>query len=207
MNKIAEATSDTSFPTVQPTTGFTEVGNGRELAVDGACRVPAGVQRVAGFLRRVFVLEACIDVANEIYHRISQHLSLLNTQKKKKKKKKKKGKHTIIVIIAHDHLLDLPKLAHLAPKVLVESVKVVLQLARVHLVLWVVGRVLVQVWEEDSLAVGGLDMFSRAAVSVAAGADLVVEGTVYFVGFSTENAREIVGHCGDCEVVVGRTRC
>jgi hypothetical protein len=42
---------------------------------------------------------------------------------------------------------------------------------------------------------------------VAAGADLVVEGTVYFVGFGAEDAGEVVGHCGGCEVVVGRTRC
>lgn len=82
----------------------------------------------------------------------------------------------------------------------------VLQLTRVHLILWVVGRVLVQVWEEDGLAVGGLDVFSRAAVSVAAGADLVVEGTVYFVGFGAEDAGEVVGHCDGSEVV-GRRIC
>ena len=199
MNKIAEATSDTSFPTVQPTTGFAEIGYGRELAVDGTCCVPARVKRVAGFLRRVFILETCIDVANEIYHRLSQHIPPLNTQQKE-------GKHTVIVIITHDHLLNLPELAHLAPEVFVESVKVILQLTRVHLVLWVVGRVLIQVWEEDGLTVGGLDVFSRAAVSVAAGADLVVERTVYFVGFGAKYASEVVGHCGGCEVVVGRRR-
>ncbi len=82
----------------------------------------------------------------------------------------------------------------------------VLQLTRVHLVLWVVGRVLIQVWEENGLAVGGLDMFSRAAVPVAAGADLVVEGTVYFIGFGAEDAGEVVGHCGGSTVVVERTR-
>jgi hypothetical protein len=133
-------------------------------------------------------------------HQISQHLSILNTQEKE-------GKHTIIVIITDDHLLNLPKLAHLAPEVLVESVKVVLQLTRVHLVLWVVGRVLIQVWEEDGLAVGGLDVFSRAAVPVAARADLVVEGTVYFVGFGTEDTGKVVRHCGGFEVVVRRRRC
>jgi hypothetical protein len=84
---------------------------------------------------------------------------------------------------------------------------VVLQLTRVHLVLWVVGWVLIQVWEEDGLAVGGLDVFSRAAVPVAARADLVVEGTVYFVGFGTEDTSEVVRHCGGCEVVVGRRIC
>lgn len=36
---------------------------------------------------------------------------------------------------------------------------------------------MVEIREEDSLTVGGLDVFSRASVTVTAGADLVVEGT------------------------------
>ncbi len=66
----------------------------------------------------------------------------------------------LIIIITNDDLLNLPKLAHLAPEVLVEGVEVVLQLARIHLVLRVVGWVLVQVREQDRLAVGWLDMLS-----------------------------------------------
>lgn len=72
----------------------------------------------------------------------------------------------------------------------------VLQLAGVHLVLRVVGRVLIHVRHEDSLRVGGLDMFARAAVAVSACADLVVEGAVDLVLLGTENRREVVGHCG-----------
>ena len=67
MDEIAEAASNASFPTVQPTTGFAEIGDGRELAVDGASCIPARVQRVAGFLRAVFVLEARVDVADQIW--------------------------------------------------------------------------------------------------------------------------------------------
>lgn len=70
----------------------------------------------------------------------------------------------------------------------------VLELHRVHLDLWVVRRVLVQVWEEDRLAVGGLDVFSTAAVAVTAGADLVIETAVNFVGFGTEDGGEVVRH-------------
>jgi hypothetical protein len=66
----------------------------------------------------------------------------------------------LIIIITNDDLLNLPKLAHLAPEVLVEGVEVVLQLARIHLVLRVVGWVLVQVREQDRLAVGWLDVLS-----------------------------------------------
>jgi len=107
----------------------------------------------------VFVLEARVDVSNEV----------------------------VVVIIAHNDLLNLAKLAHLAPEILIESIEVVLQLAGVHLVLGVVGGVLVQVREQDRLAVGWLDVLSRTAVSVSASADLVVKGTVYFVGFGAED--------------------
>lgn len=85
---------------------------------------------------------------------------------------------TIIIIITNHHLLHLPVLAHLAPEILVEGVEVVLQLARVHLVLGVVGRVLVQVGQQNRLRVRGLDMLARTAVAVPAGADFVVEGAV-----------------------------
>lgn len=54
----------------------------------------------------------------------------------------------------------------------------VLQLTGVHLVFGVVGRVLVEVREEDGLRVGGFDMFPRTTVAVAAGTDFVVKRAV-----------------------------
>ena len=66
----------------------------------------------------------------------------------------KRGRElTIIIIITHNHLLDLAELAHFAPEVLVKGIEVVLQLASVHLVLRVVRWVLVEVWEQNCLAV------------------------------------------------------
>ena len=50
---------------------------------------------------------------------------------------------TIVVVITNNYFLDQAVLAHLAPEVLVESVKMVLKLAWVHLVLGVEGRILV----------------------------------------------------------------
>lgn len=87
-------------------------------------------------------------------------------------------KRTIVIVVAYHNLLDLAVLAHLAPEILVEGVEVVLQLARVHLVLGVVGWVLVQVRQQDRLRVRRLDVFSGAPVAVAARPDFVVEGTV-----------------------------
>ena len=81
--------------------------------------------------------------------------------------------HTVIVVVAYHELFHLAVLAQLAPDVLVEGIEVVLELVRVHAVLGVVGGVLVEVRHEDGLAVGGLDVFARAAVAVAAGADFL----------------------------------
>ena len=54
---------------------------------------------------------------------------------------------TIIVIVTNYHFLNLPKLAHLTPKVLIKRIKVILQLTRIHFVFGIIGRVLVKVWE------------------------------------------------------------
>lgn len=52
---------------------------------------------------------------------------------------------TIIIIIAYYQLLQLSVLAHFTPDVLIKCIEVILQLARIHLVLRIVGRVLVHV--------------------------------------------------------------
>jgi hypothetical protein len=66
MNEIAETASHTALSTVQSTAGFAKISDRRELAVYGSCGVPARVQCVACFLRAVFVLEARVDIADEI---------------------------------------------------------------------------------------------------------------------------------------------
>lgn len=124
---------------------------------------------------------------------------------------------TIVVIVAYNHLLELAIFAHLAPEILVERVKVVLQLARIHLVLGVVRRILVEVRKEDGLRVGRLDMFARTPIAVTACSDFVVERTVdlyhlsvqstarecdatYLVLLGSEDGREIIGHSdGRCK--------
>lgn len=81
----------------------------------------------------------------------------------------------------------------------------VLELRSIHARFVVVCRVLVEIGEQDGLGVGGFDVFARAAVAVAAGADFVVEAAVDFVLFGAEDGGEVVGHvsrwvCG-CIVV------
>jgi hypothetical protein len=67
VDEVAEAAADAALAAIKATAGFAEVGDGGEFAVDGAAGVPARVQRVAGFLRVFFVLEAHVDVADEIW--------------------------------------------------------------------------------------------------------------------------------------------
>lgn len=110
-----------------------------------------------------------------------------------------KRKLTIIVVVTHHYLLDLAVLAHLTPDVLVEGIKVVLDLARVHLVLGVERRVLVEIGHEDRLRVRRLDMLARASVPVATGADLVVEGAVDLILLGAEDGGEVVRH--DCSAL------
>lgn len=85
------------------------------------------------------------------------------------------GLRTIVIVIAHDNLFRLSIFAHLAPEVFVEGIKVILQLRGVHLIFGVIGGVLVEVGEENGLRVRGLDVFSRAAITVATGSNLVVK--------------------------------
>lgn len=66
MDEVAEAATNAALAGVEATASLSEVGNGAELAVDGATGVPAGIQLVACFLRRVFVFETGVDVADQV---------------------------------------------------------------------------------------------------------------------------------------------
>lgn len=168
MNEIAKSTSHTPFTAIQPTTRFSEVRHRTQFAIDRPRCIPPRIQRIACRLRRVLVLEPRVHVSNQV----------------------------VVVIVAYYYLLNLAVLAHLAPKVLVEGVEVVLQLRGVHAGFIVVGRVLVEVRQEDGLGVGGLHVFARAAVTVAAGADFVVERAIDLVLLCAEDGGEVVGHGG-----------
>jgi hypothetical protein len=66
MYEIAEAAADAALAGVQAAARFSEIGDGRQFAVDGAAGVPARVEGVACLLRVFFVFEAYVNVANEI---------------------------------------------------------------------------------------------------------------------------------------------
>lgn len=104
MDEVAESAAHTSLATIESAASLAEVRHGTELGVDGPSCVPPAVQALACRLRRILVLESRIHVADQV----------------------------IVVVVAHHHLFNLAKLAHLAPEVLVESVEVVLKLRGRH---------------------------------------------------------------------------
>jgi len=161
--EVAKATSNTALAAVEPTARFSEIGDWREFAIDGAAGVPTRVERVTSFLRVVFVLETGVDIADKM----------------------------VIVIVAYDYLFYFAKLAHFAPKILVKAIEVMLQLCWGHLELRVICGVLVEVGKEDGLRVGGFDMFARASITVSASSDLVVERAVDLILLSAKNGGEI----------------
>jgi len=70
MDEVAEAAAHAALATIEAATGFAEIGDGGQFAVDGATGVPATVERVAGFLAVFLVLEAHVDVADEIWEAV-----------------------------------------------------------------------------------------------------------------------------------------
>ena len=70
MYKVAEAATNTALSRVETAAGFAKVGYGAELTVYRSRGVPAAVELVAGLLGRLFVLEASVDVSDQILRNI-----------------------------------------------------------------------------------------------------------------------------------------
>ena len=66
MDEVAKSASHATFPGVQSAAGFSEICDGTEFAVDGAGGVPPAVELVAGVLGGFFVLEARVDVSDQV---------------------------------------------------------------------------------------------------------------------------------------------
>ena len=166
VNEVAKATADTALAAIQAATCFAEVGDRTELAVDRASCIPATVKIVACALGAVLVFEARVYIAYKV----------------------------VVVVVTHDQLFQLSVFAHLAPNILVEGIKVILQLRGVHAILGIERRVVVEVRHEDGLRVRRLDMFPTASISVTTCADFVVERAVDLVLLGSKDRGEEVGH-------------
>lgn len=67
MDEVAKAAADATLSGIQAAAGFAEVGDRGKLTVDGAGGVPAAIEGVTGGLGGVFVFEAGVDVADEVF--------------------------------------------------------------------------------------------------------------------------------------------
>lgn len=81
-------------------------------------------------------------------------------------------------VITDMHFLDLAVFRQLDKKVLIDVVKVFLNLGFGEGAVGVVGGVVVDVWDEDCLGEVGLNVFPRTSVTVSAGSNFEVERTV-----------------------------
>lgn len=81
-------------------------------------------------------------------------------------------------VITDMHFLDLAVFRQLDKKVLIDVVKVFLNLGFGKGAVGVVRGVVVDVWNEDCLGEVRLNVFPRASVTVSAGSDLEVKRTV-----------------------------
>ena len=131
VDEVAEAAADAALTRVEAAAGLAEIGDGAQLAVDGAAGVPARIKLVAGALGRVLVLEARVDVADQV----------------------------VVGVVADDELLEFAVPAQLAPKVFIEGVEVIRALLGRQARLIIVRRVLVHARQQDGLGVRGLHMF------------------------------------------------
>ena len=155
-----------------PTRGLTEVGDGGEIGNNGTRVVESPMECVEGFCSLVLLAELNIDVAD----------------------------HVVGEVVADVEALDVAEFGEFGEDVLVEVLEVLLDLAGVEgLALRVdagsdhVGA-LVHVGEEEGRGDAGTVVEARAAVAVAARADLEVERAVHAVLLRAEDRCKVLRH-------------
>lgn len=151
---------------------FTKICNWREVDNDrAACIKPS-----AKILKRI----SCMLFLPKLYIHISDHV--------------------ISYVVTDIQILNISVLAQLLKQILIEILKVVLDLAGVEILGLGVDAgsehvgALVHVGEEKGGADGGLRVEARAAVAMPARADLEVERAVHSVLLRTEYGRQVLRH-------------
>ena len=130
---------------------FTEICYRREFGPEWPSSVETVVQTLDGVSGVLLVLEPSVNVANKV----------------------------IANIIADMHFFNLAIFRQLDKEILVDVVKVLLDLGFCQRAVGVVRRVVVNVGDKDGLREIGLDVFPGAPVAVSACSDFEVERTVH----------------------------
>lgn len=174
MHEVAVPTTVAVVLLELPAGGLAEVGDRRELGNDGTAGVEPPLQRLEGLGGLVLLPEGDIHVADEV----------------------------VSEVVADVQVLHLAVLAELVEDVLIEVLEVTLDLAGFDGVALRVEargdhvRALVHVAEQQGRRDGGTVVQARAAVAVAARADLEVERAVHAVLLRAEDRREVLSHGG-----------
>jgi len=165
VHEVAIATTVTLPFTILAAFGLAEISDRGEFCTDDPLRIIATIETFHGSACLFLVLELDIHVA---YHMVAN-------------------------IICDDYFFDLAEAGQLHENFLIEVFKVIDGLDKCLLLDLVPvsegnggGRVLVHVREDHSLTKGRFIVQAGACVSMAASADLEIEGTINLVFFGSE---------------------
>jgi len=165
MHEVAKSASGAFSHLVLTTTGFAEIGDWRQLAIDRQSVVPSVVQIRHGFGRVFLFAEFDVDVTNQV----------------------------IAQVVANVHLFHLAVFVFHFQEDVLEKVIVVLLLFDVRDGGSGLGRrsrvlqVAITILEDDGLGESGFVVEARTGRAVTASADFDVKRTVDLVLFRPEN--------------------
>jgi len=176
MHEVAESSACALSHLVLAATGFAEIGDGRQLAINGQSVVPAVVQIRHCLGSVLFLSELHVHIADQM----------------------------IAQVIADVHLLHFSVFVLHFEEDVFEKVIVVLLLFHVRHGRCGLSRrrrvlqVPITVLEDDGLGESGFVVEAGASRAVATSADFDVEGTIHFVLFRTENRGQVFSHVCFC---------
>jgi len=174
VHEVAVTTAVTLSFVVLSAPSFAEIRHRRELHVQLSARVVAAGQGLLAFSCVLLIFELDVDIAH----------------------------HVVAQVLAHVALFNLAMLGELLVDLLVEFVKVFLDLFTVKAV-WITSRsrhcgsgVHPHVFDNQGLGEWGLVVLARAPVTVPAGADLEVEGAVHAIFLGAVDTSQVCGTTG-----------
>ena len=161
MHEIAETSPIALSVFVLSATSLAKVRDRGEFCVQRSTGVPPVVQVLNGSLRFCFPFETSVHVADQmVTHIVAYLLTTMSVITRMMKD------------YTHMKFKKVSELRQLAVQVLVNRVKPLLEFLRGQTADRIVGRVMIHVRKQNGLRECGLDVLSRAPVTVPAGTDL-----------------------------------
>jgi hypothetical protein len=174
VHEIAKSGSCAFSNFILPATSFTKVSDGAEFSVNGSATKPAIIQIVHSLLSVFFPSKLDVNIANQVVSKIIANVHFFNFTVLIFAFNENIFKEVIIMLL-HFLISDMIHLKHVC---------------RLGGILWID----IQILKYDRLTESGLIVNSRTSISMSAGSNLEVEGTVDFVLFSSKNRSQIFCH-------------